>query len=218
MWVLSCFSPVWLLEILWTVACQALLSMRFSRQEYWGGLPCPPPRDLPDQGSNSCLLYLLLWQVPPGKHSIALVLSRFSCVRLFTIPCTVAHQAPLSVGFSRQECWSELPRPSPGDLPDSGIEPASHVSCIGRWILYNWPTGKAPSTALSISISLYPSGHPSIFDLPAAQLNTNILWVIYVILNLLVAMFLKKERGEINFNNNFNPIYCKHYHFNLKIA
>ena len=38
---------------------------------------------------------------------------------------TVAHQFPLSVGFSRQECWSGLPFPSPGDLPDPGIEPGS---------------------------------------------------------------------------------------------
>ena len=34
----------------WTIACQAPLSMKFSRQEYWSGLPCPPPRDLPDPG------------------------------------------------------------------------------------------------------------------------------------------------------------------------
>ena len=38
---------------------------------------------------------------------------------------TVACQVPLSVGFSRQECWSGLPFPSPGDFPDSGIEPES---------------------------------------------------------------------------------------------
>ena len=37
-------------ETLWTVACQAPLSMEFSRQEYWSGLPCPPPGDLPDPG------------------------------------------------------------------------------------------------------------------------------------------------------------------------
>ena len=41
---------------------------------------------------------------------------------------TVAHQAPLSTGFSRQEYWSGLPFPPPGDLPDPGIEPASPVS------------------------------------------------------------------------------------------
>ena len=40
---------------------------------------------------------------------------------------TVAHQAPLSMGFSRQECWSELPFPSPGDLPNPGIEPGSPI-------------------------------------------------------------------------------------------
>ena len=34
----------------WTLACQALLSVEFSRQEYWSGLPCPTPRDLPDPG------------------------------------------------------------------------------------------------------------------------------------------------------------------------
>ena len=46
-----------------------------------------------------------------------------SRVRLFVIPWTVAHQAPLSMGFFRQEQWSGLPFPSPGDLPDPGIEP-----------------------------------------------------------------------------------------------
>ena len=40
-------------------------------------------------------------------------------------PWTVAHQAPLSMGFPRQEYWSGLPFPSPGDLPDPGIEPGS---------------------------------------------------------------------------------------------
>ena len=41
------------------------------------------------------------------------------------IPWTVGHQAPLSLGFSKQEYWSGLPFPSPGDLPDPGIEPES---------------------------------------------------------------------------------------------
>ena len=48
-----------------------------------------------------------------------------SCVRLFATPWTVAHQAPLSIGFSRQEYWSGLPFPSPEDLPVPGIEPRS---------------------------------------------------------------------------------------------
>ena len=48
-----------------------------------------------------------------------------SCVRLFATPCTVAYQAPPSTGFSRQDYWSGLLFPSPGDLPDPGIEPVS---------------------------------------------------------------------------------------------
>ena len=45
---------------------------------------------------------------------------------------TVTHQAPLSMGFSRQEYWSGLPFPSPGDIPDKGIEPASLVSLMSE--------------------------------------------------------------------------------------
>ena len=48
-----------------------------------------------------------------------------SRVQLFVTLWIVAHQAPLSMGFSRQEYWSGLPFPSPGDLPDPGIEPGS---------------------------------------------------------------------------------------------
>ena len=48
-----------------------------------------------------------------------------SHIRLFVTPWTVAHQAPLSMKYSRQEYWSGLPFPSPGDLPNPGIEPGS---------------------------------------------------------------------------------------------
>ena len=48
-----------------------------------------------------------------------------SHVQLFATPWTVAYQAPVSMGFSRQEYWSGLPFPSPGDLPDPGIKPGS---------------------------------------------------------------------------------------------
>ena len=51
-----------------------------------------------------------------------------SCARLFVKPQTLARQAPLSMGFSRQEYWSVLPFPPPGDLPDAGINPASLAS------------------------------------------------------------------------------------------
>ena len=49
----------------------------------------------------------------------------FSHVRLFVTPWMVTYHAPLSMGFSRQEYWSELPFPSPACLPDPGIEPGS---------------------------------------------------------------------------------------------
>ena len=56
------------------------------------------------------------------------MLSHFSCALLFATPWTVASQAPLSMGFSRQEYWSGLPRPPPGDLPNPGIKPTPLTS------------------------------------------------------------------------------------------
>ena len=53
------------------------------------------------------------------------VCKSLSCVRLFETPWTVAHQAPLSMGFSRQEYWTGLPCPSPRDFPNPGIKPRS---------------------------------------------------------------------------------------------
>ena len=54
--------------------------------------------------------------------------SHFSCVQLFATPCTLACLAPLFMGFSKQESWSGLPCPLPGDLPDPGIKPMSFMS------------------------------------------------------------------------------------------
>ena len=71
MCVLSC---VWLFVTPWTVACQAPRSMGFSRQEYWGGLPLPPPGDLPDPGTepmSPALAGRLFTTEPAGKpHSV----------------------------------------------------------------------------------------------------------------------------------------------------
>ena len=64
------------------------------------------------------LLYCSLW----------CVLSCFSCVWFFATLWTVAHHAPLSMGFSRQECCRGFSCPPPGDLPDSGIEPVPLLS------------------------------------------------------------------------------------------
>ena len=66
--------------------------------------------------------------VPVTRSLQACVLSHFSQVRPFVTLWTVAHQAPLSMGFFRQEYWSGLPRTPPGDLPDPRIEPESPAS------------------------------------------------------------------------------------------
>ena len=73
---------------------------------------------------------------------IASVVSNFATLR------TVARQAPLSMGFFRQEYWNGLPCPLPGDLPDPGIKPASPVSLalqadslpLNHWGSHQWPT------------------------------------------------------------------------------
>ena len=60
----------------------------------------------------------------------AWVLSCFSCVQLFVTLWTVAHQAPLSMGFPRQEYWSELPCPSPGIAPAFPVSPSLQVNSL----------------------------------------------------------------------------------------
>ena len=75
----------------------------------------PEVRQSRNQKSPSSFNHLVAW-------CCAKSLSR---VWLSVTPWTVAHQAPMSMGFSRQEYWSGLPFPPPGDLPDPGIEPSS---------------------------------------------------------------------------------------------
>ena len=72
------------------------------------------------------------WYMNSFSHS---VMSNSS-----VIPWIIAHQGPLSMGLPRQEYWSGLPFPSPGDLPDPGMEQISCISCIGMQILYCWAT------------------------------------------------------------------------------
>ena len=60
----------------------------------------------------------------------------------FVSPWTVARQVTLSMGFCRQEYWSELPFPPPGDLPDPGLEPASAVLAGGSFTTE--PPGRPP--------------------------------------------------------------------------
>ena len=118
--MLSRFNRVWLFETLWTVAHQG-----FSRQEYWSGLPCPPPGDLPDPGTEPPSL--LHWQAgslplaPPGKPLCSFQFSSvqsLSRVWLFATPWIAARQASLSITNS----WSSLKLTS-----IESVMPSSHL-------------------------------------------------------------------------------------------
>ena len=91
MHMLSRFSHVQLFAMLWTVAHQAPLSMGFSRQEYWNGLPFPPPGDLPRNWT--CVSYLLHWQMcslplaPLGSHLVYLHTHCINKVDKEVMPC-----------------------------------------------------------------------------------------------------------------------------------
>ena len=119
---------------------------------------------------------------------------------LFVIPWTAARQAPLSMGFSRQEHWSELPYPPPGDLPDPGIEPRSPALQADSlpseppgkspWECYNWFKLISPEPHLLNPKHIHPLEH---------ECDT-----VFVV-NLSVRMWAEKRRC-----NN----YYQHWHSN----
>ena len=75
-----------------------------------------------------------------------------SCAQLFATPWTVAHQAPLSMGFSRQEYWSGLPFLPPGDLPHPGIKPASPALADGFFTTEPPRKHEVPITCMSFGL------------------------------------------------------------------
>ena len=101
-----------------------------SRQEHWSGVPLPIQGIFPTQGLNPCLLHLLHWQVaslplvPPGKPVclnclVTAVVSDSGWPMDYSLPGSSVR------GIPRQEYWSGLPCPPPGDLPNLGIESGS---------------------------------------------------------------------------------------------
>ena len=138
--LLSRFSHVRLCATPQTAAHQAPPPLGFSRQEHWSGLPLPSPHTHTAAAAAAKLLQSCptLWDPtdgsPPGCPVPGILQARtlewvaisfsnaykwkvkvksLSRVRLFETPWTAAHQAPQSMGFSRQEYWSEVPLPSP---------------------------------------------------------------------------------------------------------
>ena len=115
--LLSCFSYVQLFVTPWNLAHQAPLSIGCSRQEYWSGLPCPLPRDLPDPH----LLHLLHWQVgslslpPPGKpiyiyeDALEEGMATHSSILAWSIPWTEESGTLQSIELRRvRHNWSDL--------------------------------------------------------------------------------------------------------------
>ena len=136
--MLSWFSRVRLFAAPWTVARQAPLSMGFSRQEYWGGLPCPPPGDLPDPGIKPESPALALPGDSDGKASVYCTGDpvwslgwegkgySHSSILAWKIPWTEEPGRLQSMGFKDSDMTERLP------------------SCTGWQILYHWATGDIP--------------------------------------------------------------------------
>ena len=164
--MLICFSHVWLFGTLWTVAHQAPLSMGFSRQENWSGLPYSPPGDLSNQGikpmsvtsptwaggfftssatwEGPLFLFNINWIVPSQPkwkmywtHCVPLHVCVLSRVWLFVTPWTVAWTVLCPWDFPGKNTGVGFHFLLQGIFPIRGSNLHLCVSCIGRWILYH---------------------------------------------------------------------------------
>ena len=171
-WVAISFSNAWkwkvkvkslshvqLVATPWTAAYQAPLSIGFSSQEYWSGLPFPSPGESSrprDRTQVSCT---------GGRRfqCMKVKVKSLSHVRPSATPWIAAHQAPLSMGFSRQEYWSGVPLPSPGE--SSRPRDRTQVSCTGGRGFNLWAT----RDDLLASLSLKPRQENNLSSCP--QMN-----------------------------------------------
>ena len=151
--VLSHSSCVWLTATLWTVASQAPLSMGVFRQEYWGGLPCPPLGDLPDTGIK--LLPLMFpalagntsstWEAPLQPRK-ALIVHFLGCVkerwnRTIALGLRVlrkwqtweASYPCLSTNYSIPIPSFFYPFPIPAHVSNPVVQFLVYVSCTNKW-------------------------------------------------------------------------------------
>ena len=131
----------------WTIAHQSLISMEFSRQEYWSGLPFPSPRDQPrDQTWVSYIasrfFTILVWAL---NLMIVVVVQSPSFVQLFVSPWTAAHQTSLSITIS----WS-LPK----FMSIESVMPANHFILCGPLLFLSsiFPSIRIFSSELAVCI------------------------------------------------------------------
>ena len=115
---------------------------------------------IPREASFFLFLFIPMALIPSWGHHLHVLcalLSCFSCVRMFAIPWTVACQVPLSMGCSRQEYWSGLPCPPPGNLPNTVTEAASLTSSasLGEFFTTS-ATWEAPWPHLNLITSQRP--------------------------------------------------------------
>ena len=135
MYMLSCFSHVWVFATLWTMACQAPLSMGFSRREYWSELPCPPPGDLPNPGITAASLASPalaggFWSLVPPRIHMCLLIENYLLIENWT------HVSCVSCIASRFSITEPPGSPTcvyiyvcaythTGDVRDAGLIPGS---------------------------------------------------------------------------------------------
>ena len=119
-------AAAWTESLVHSGACALILGDLFTLA-IWG-----PPCDL--HVSKILTLWSPLWSPDWVSYTNFGLLCCFSCVQLFATWWTIAHQSPLSMELSRQEYWSGLPCPPPGDLSNPGIAPALTSICTGRQV------------------------------------------------------------------------------------
>ena len=155
--VLSYFSRVQLFATPWTAACQAPLSMRFSRQEYWSGLPCPPPGDLPDPGietpsptsaalAGGFFTTSTTWEAPQDGDETGDILKQITFWGLGTVLNIHRQYFILLLQWSCEAYYS----PKPQGLRDKETGQALTVAkCLSEW--------KSKFAQLQNCINLNPS-------------------------------------------------------------
>ena len=131
----------------------AFMTAKFTIAKWWK----PPPYPSEDEWINK------MWYIHTGYSEV----KSLSRVWLFATPWTVTYKAPPSMGFSRQEYWSGLPFPSPGDLPDPGVEPRSPA--LQADALTSEPPGRSTGYNSPIYYSAFCCIAQLVKNLPAMQ-------------------------------------------------
>ena len=143
----------------WGISCQFIqeklvkyLLTHILGMQWW-----PRPSSVFILRGNHSILFAVFVLLKSCGNTWGGCVHALSHVWLFATPWTIAYQTPLSMGFSRQEYWSGLPFPSPGNLPDLGIELASLV----------------PPTLAGRFFTTEPPGNPSWYSLMGLSHNYN---------------------------------------------